>query len=99
MTTWMRNRPSALNKTVHNVHILDASGSMTQNNKYSMALKGINEDIQNLKKDTSEVRSTLTIVEFEGKNIKTHFLAKELDYINKFEGDGTGGWTPLNQAI
>lgn len=53
--------------TVHNVHILDASGSM-QGAKYVNALAGINEEINSLKGDTSGVNFTNTIVEFDSGN-------------------------------
>lgn len=55
--------------TVHNVHILDASGSMgTGHNlgsKYTNALGGINEELNILKADTSGVNYTQTIIEFD----------------------------------
>lgn len=58
--------------TVHNIHILDASGSMGYghplSSKYTNALGGINEEFNVLKGDISGVNYTQTIVEFDSGN-------------------------------
>jgi Mg-chelatase subunit ChlD len=81
---------------IHNVFIIDASGSMT-GSKYSNAIDGVNELLKDIKTDT-DTDNTVTVVEFEGSSIK-----RILDILNTipdtYGGMGTGGSTPLNQAI
>jgi len=82
--------------TIHNVFIVDASGSMS-GGKYNNAMIGLNELRNSIKNDTN-TNNTLTIVEFEDTNIKTR-----LDFVttipDHYNGMGTGGMTPLNQAV
>ena len=81
---------------IHNVFIVDASGSMS-GGKYVNAITGLNELLVSIANDTDS-ENTATIVEFEDHNIKTR-----LDVATKipktYKGMGTGGMTPLNQAI
>jgi len=82
--------------TIHNVFIVDASGSM-RGGKYNNAMIGLNELRNSIKKDTN-TNNTLTIVEFEDTNIQTR-----LDFVttipDHYDGMGTGSMTPLNQAV
>ena len=81
---------------IHNVFIVDASGSMS-GGKYTNAIAGLNELLVSISKDTDS-ENTVTIVEFEGRNI-----ARRLDVVTKipksYKGMGTDGMTPLNQAV
>lgn len=81
---------------IHNVFIVDASGSM-YGSKYHNAINGVNDLLISIGKDTDS-ENTLTIVEFEENNID-----RRVDVVtqipSKYKGMGTGGGTPLNQAI
>ncbi len=82
--------------TIHNVFIIDASGSMA-GSKYVNAISGVNELLNGITKD-SDNNNTVTIVEFEEKTIKV--MLDTTDNIPvSYTGMGTGGMTPLNQAI
>ena len=79
---------------IHNVFIVDASGSMS-GGKYVNAITGLNELLVSIANDTDS-ENTATIVEFEDHNIKTRLdVATKIPKTYK----GTGGMTPLNQAI
>ena len=58
--------PGASKKRVHNVFILDASGSMGgySGSKYDVAIGGLNELLKSIKADEF-TENTVTIVEFE----------------------------------
>ena len=81
---------------IHNVFIIDASGSMG-GGKYERAISGVNELLVSISQDT-DTNNTVTVVEFESSSIE-----RRLDVVtkipNKYEGMGTGGSTPLNQAL
>jgi Mg-chelatase subunit ChlD len=81
---------------IHNVFIIDASGSMS-GSKYVNAIDGVNELLKSIKNDT-DTDNNVMIVEFEGDTISTR-----LDLGDKipetYRGMGTNGMTPLNQAI
>ena len=81
---------------IHNVFIVDASGSMA-GGKYEMAIKGINELLVSIKNDNNS-ENTLTVVEFEERNIE-----RRIDMVTEipsyYVGMGTGDSTPLNQTI
>ena len=81
---------------IHNVFIVDASGSMS-GGKYENAISGVNELLQSIAADT-DTENNVMIVEFEDTNIKTRLdLGEKVPA--KYKGMGTGGMTPLNQAI
>ena len=81
---------------IHNVFIIDASGSMS-GGKYNNAINGVNELLKSIVEDT-ETENNVMIVEFEDSNIKTRLnLGDKIPKI--YNGMGTGGMTPLNQAI
>ena len=81
---------------IHNVFIIDASGSMS-GGKYERAISGVNELLVSISQDT-DTNNTVTVVEFESSSIK-----RRLDAVtkipSKYKGMGTGGSTPLNQAL
>lgn len=52
---------------IHNVHVLDASGSM-RGGKYRAALEGINNEIINLQADDGGIDYRMTVVEFDSGN-------------------------------
>jgi Mg-chelatase subunit ChlD len=82
---------------IHNIFIIDASGSMDSNRKYSIAIGGLNELLYGIKNDTDS-ENTVMIVEFEGRNIVTR-LPITSTIPSSYKGMGTGGLTPLNQAV
>ena len=91
--------PSATSKSkerILNVFIVDASGSMS-GGKYFNAINGVNELLKSITQDT-DTNNNVLIVEFEQNNIKRRLLLNE-PVPNQYVGMGTGGMTPLNQAI
>lgn len=81
---------------IHNVFIVDASGSMS-GGKYENAISGVNELLKSIVADT-DTDNNVMIVEFEDKNIETRLdLGAKIP--SSYKGMGTGGMTPLNQAI
>lgn len=83
---------------VHNIHILDASGSMTTWNKYDVSTQGILKEIETLKNDNT-VDWTYGLVEFiQSNNIRTHQLLGELPKTIYFNG-ATGADTPLYKTV
>lgn len=83
---------------VHNVHVIDVSGSMS-GAKLRGAVQGINEEVAELKKDPSGVEHTHSIVEFSNSSdIKTvcwKVPIKEVTTYNTYDR----GMTALNQAV
>jgi Mg-chelatase subunit ChlD len=90
------NVSNAPKSRIHNVFIIDASGSMS-GHKYVNAIAGVNELLKSIVNDTDTDNNAM-IVEFEGSRIKTRLNLLE-SIPAKYEGMGTGGMTPLNQAI
>ncbi len=85
---------------IHNVFILDASGSMS-GSKYNNGVEGIKKLVESIKEDKL-TDNTVTIIEFDSSyrypgrynNITRHyFLANCKDVI--FKGRGANGGTPL----
>jgi len=83
-------------KRVHNVFIVDASGSM-RGGKYDNAISGLNELLKSIKSDQF-TDNTVTIVEFEGTTISNR-LFTETKIPDSYKEMGTGGMTPLNTAV
>lgn len=81
---------------IHNVFIVDASGSMS-GKKYDNAINGVNELLKSITNDT-ETENNVMIVEFEDSNIRRRLALNEW-IPTEYVGMGTGGMTPLNQAI
>ena len=86
---------------IHNVHLLDASGSMA-GAKYANAIEGINTELASLKKN-DEVIYTQTIVEFDSmeqnsERITEHYFMEPIENCKAFKGRGAEGNTPLYQA-
>ena len=79
-----------------NVFIVDASGSML-GDKYRNAIGGVNELLKSISQDTDTDNNVL-IVEFEAENINRRLLLNQ-PIPEIYTGMGTGGMTPLNQAI
>jgi uncharacterized protein YegL len=83
--------------TIHNVYILDASGSM-HGPKIQNAIIGINDEIRELKKDLT-VNYTQTIVDFADSNdIKTTMYKVPISTCGIFHTRDRG-MTALNQAV
>ena len=79
---------------VHNVNILDGSGSMA-GSKYDNACAGIRLDFETCK---NEGFKSFTFVEFNnGGDITTHHFMSDFNVALKF--NGTRGGTPLYQTI
>lgn len=91
--TTVENQTKSL---IHNVFIIDASGSMS-GGKYENAIAGVNELLVSISNDTDS-DNTVTVVEFESSVIKRRVDVTS-DIPTKYVGMGTGGLTPLNQAI
>lgn len=89
---------------IHNVHILDASGSMN-GGKYDNALKGINGEIMSMKTDGEGM--TQTIIEFDSDggiyegNLRliTHYFMTPAINCTAIKGVGARGGTPLFQTV
>lgn len=83
---------------IHNVFIIDASGSMS-GSKYKNAINGVNEVLVDIKKDTDTI-NTVTIVEFEGDTISRRLDMENSNVLpDTYQAMGTGGMTPLNEAV
>ncbi len=85
---------------IHNVFIVDASGSMGDyraGQKYYNAIQGVNELLASISQDTDSDNNVM-IVEFEGRKISQRVKLTE-PTPSKYLPMGTGGNTPLNQAI
>jgi hypothetical protein len=87
--------------TIHNIHILDASGSMG-GGKYTNALKGINSEIMAMK--TNGDNMTQTIIEFDSGNhnelkLTTHYFMTPAANCTAITGVGASGGTPLYQTV
>jgi hypothetical protein len=92
-------------KTVHNVYILDSSGSMgahpMTNSKFNMAILGINSELKELRTDKS-VKYKQGIVIFSNNNrIKTPIWNAALKDVNDLNAvkEFHGQQTALNDAI
>ena len=97
-TTVTVNIPNGEKARIHNVFIIDASGSMS-GSKYDNAINGVNEVLLDIKKDTDTI-NTVTIVEFEGRKISRRLDMENASSLpDKYREMGTGGMTPLNQAV
>lgn len=87
--------------TIHNVHVVDASGSML-GGKYNNAIAGINSELSNISNDPNLVNSTVTIIEFSGsirgKISESYFMAPLKSVDKLFSGRGAGGSTPLYEV-
>lgn len=99
------------NGVLHNIFIIDASGSMNQRSnvdgrlvsKYDTALAGVNAEIATLKKDDQgDVR--LTVIEFDSadrntERITEHYVGTPLKDVGTVNFRGASGNTPLYQTI
>lgn len=89
-------------QVIHNVHILDASGSMA-GGKYNSALEGINAEQEELRKD-EDTRYTQTVIEFssdgQGKaRITEHCFMRPIRLCETVKGIGAHGGTPLYETV
>lgn len=85
---------------MHNVHILDASMSMRDNNKIQHALEGINAEISELKKNPDVLYITNTLVHFASTGDVKHECWKLAMKDSKDNFTFTPrGWTALYEAI
>lgn len=87
--------------TIHNVHILDASGSMG-GGKYTNALKGINSEIMAMRSNSEGM--TQTIIEFTSghthqSKLTTHYFMTPAENCTAIVGSGANGGTPLYQTV
>lgn len=89
-------------ETIHNVFILDASGSMI-GSKYNNAVIGINQLIKDIKQDTY-TNNTISVVEFDSIPSKNPNITKPSwmsnpNMIKGFNGGGAYGSTPLYKTL
>lgn len=89
-------------QVIHNVHILDASGSMA-GGKYNSALEGINAEQEELKKD-EDTRYTQTVIEFSSGNqgnaqLTEHCFMRPIRLCETVKGIGANGGTPLYETV
>lgn len=97
-------------KVLHNIILLDASGSMahrgglrTGPSKYEAAIDAINLEIQELKK-SNDADIRFTVYEFDSQKAGTeriteHCFATPIAKLGKIVGRGPGMNTPLYQSI
>jgi uncharacterized protein YegL len=87
--------------TVHNVHILDASGSMA-GSKYHNAVEGVLTEIDAIRKDKT-VNYTQTTVEFDdgwhAERITEHNFLTPIAEVKDFRPVGANGGTPLYLVV
>jgi hypothetical protein len=81
---------------IHNVVILDSSGSMS-GSKYNNALKGLNEEMEDLRKDEN-ADYTMTVIEFSTDK-KEHCFMAPLSNVELINGRGANGGTALYQTV
>jgi len=91
-----KNTKTTETPKIHNVTILDGSGSMG-GSKYDNARKGIQLDFETCKKEDFK---TFTFVEFNngGSDITTHCFMEKFDKVNLIFNGARGG-TPLYETI
>lgn len=83
--------------TIHNVYILDASGSMA-GTKLNNAISGINSEIRELKK-VKDINYTQTIVSFSySYDIKFPYYLCLINDVNDYD-DSPRGDTALNDSV
>lgn len=94
------NTPSGEDVKIHNVHILDCSGSM-HGGKIRSAVQGINQEIKQLQNDDT-VDYVQTYIPFGGwgssAGIHPQFFGKPILQVKQVSASASGG-TPLYQAI
>jgi hypothetical protein len=78
---------------IHNVHILDASGSM-EGPKYNNAVVGIKMELEELKKNKN-ADFTQTLIEFCGYGNSEHFFMTPMEKVGSWKPRGADGGTPL----
>lgn len=88
--------------TIHDVHIVDSSGSMS-GGKYNSAIEGVNQDIMASKetaRTTPGLTSTMSIIEFSGTgSAKYHMFMKPIEEVKNFSSRNIGGMTALNETV
>lgn len=88
--------------TIHNVNLLDRSGSMAENNKYTISVLGINEEASLLKKD-NKANYLQTVIEFDSEAGRARFnqeiVTIPIKDAKSFVGNGPQGFTPLYEAV
>lgn len=104
-------KPIKKTGVLHNIFIMDASGSMNQASyvdgvrisKYDVAMKGINDEINALKKkDEGDVN--ISVFEFDSmkhgqERITEHYFNTKLAKVDDIKFKGAEGNTPLYQTI
>lgn len=92
-------KPETILKTVHNVHVLDVSGSMNEGypSKISIAVNGINAEIEALKKDNT-VKYTNTLICFSVGTPDTKAYMIPIEQMQVVRAHANGG-TALHDAI
>lgn len=84
--------------TIHNIHILDVSGSMDSYNKIGAALEGINSEIDGLKSNTDAIFTHSFVTFSDSYNIKTSMWKVPMSSVEKVH-ERAVGCTALYQAV
>lgn len=92
------NQPALVKPTIHNVHILDVSGSMS-GGKIAGAIQGINEEVKELQNDKSPVIYTHSLIEFSNHDDIISVCHRIPIADVKPYSTSTRGMTALNQAL
>lgn len=89
-------------KVLHNVIILDRSGSMA-GAKYETATRGVIDELKEMDKHKGELSVTQTVIEFEGDeknpNVTVHTFMMPSSNVKTIRFKGTAGGTPLYLTI
>lgn len=89
-------------KVLHNVIILDRSGSM-MGGKYEVATRGVMDEIKEMEKHKGELAVTQTVIEFQGDernpDVTVHTFMMPSSNVKTIKFKGTAGGTPLYLTV
>lgn len=96
------SQPVVSGRKIHNVHLVDRSGSMS-GSKYTNAISGINSEMLRLRNENNGIEYTQTLIEFDsGHNnemrLVEHYFMAPISKCDMIKGAGAYGGTPLYQA-
>jgi hypothetical protein len=95
--------------TIHTINLIDASGSMNSadrlggQTRYQAAILGINQEIKELKTDTT-AQYLMSIYEFDSveigkERVTEHCFETDVQKVEPINGRGASGNTPLYQTL
>lgn len=99
-TSTSKRTSSKSKKTIHIVHILDRSSSMS-GTRMRTAVRGIQNEIQELRKNSKDVNYLLTLVGFSYKtNYRVEIDKQRIESVNENNiSTRASGMTALNQSV